>query len=313
MKKKIDNQVLQSLFTFKSVDDQEMIVRGVIGSDDSMDRHGDKINPKGWELENFKKNPVIMLNHNYSQFPIGKAINVKRKDNALVFDIQFSKTLELAKQAFGLVKEGIMKAWSVGFIVLEWGKSGSDYSIEKMELLELSLVGIPANPNALLNSLEPKQQEMVKSFETLIKSMEETSAEENKDENDTTGEAIAESEEVAKKIDISIQDEDEESKDEETKPEKPEETTKPEEIKVLDFEALRQDQKFVEYINAIIDERVKAFLNVETKEEADEDKADDEVLLALTAIRQELKQQNQESGKALQAFNVLVNSLKKET
>jgi len=305
------NLNLEALFTFKSVDDEEMIVRGVVGSDDSLDRHGDKINPKGWVLDNFKKNPVIMLNHNYSQFPIGKAISVKRKDNQLVFDIQFSKTLELAKQAYGLVKEGIMKAWSVGFMVLEWAKAGSDYTIEKMELLELSLVGIPANPNALLNSLEPKQQEMVNSFITLVKSMEETVDKENKAENEANDEVVAENKEEEKGVHISSED-DEADKVEDKKESDTENEEKPE-TKQFDFEALSKDQKFVEFITGIIDSKVKEFLNLNTEEvKADEDKADDEVLLALTAIRQELQQQNQESGKSLKAFNLLVTSLKKE-
>lgn len=305
MNKKIENKALELLFSFKSVEDDEMIVRGVVGSDDSLDRHGDRINPKGWDLENFKKNPVIMLNHNYSQFPIGKAINIKRKENTLIFDIQFSKTLELAKQAFGLVKEGIMKAWSVGFIVLEWGKAGSDYTIEKMELLELSLVGIPANPNALLNSLEPKQQEMVNSFITLIKSMEVTPDKENKAENEPNKEVAVEVKEEEKGVHISSEDDETETEEDEA-----EET---EVEKQLSVETILADEKFIQAITGIIDNRLKEFINIETKQvEADDDKADDEVLLTLNAIRQELKQQNQESGKSLKAFNILLSSLKKE-
>lgn len=146
---------------YKSIDEDAMVIRDVVGSSGAMDRHGDRVNPDGWDLANFKKNPVIFVNHDSRGLPIGKAINVRMKNGQLLFDIQFSKTLPKAQEVWGLVKEKIMQAWSVGFIVLEWGKAGGDYSIEKQELLELSIVGIPANPEAM----SPKQ---AKSLDGLI-------------------------------------------------------------------------------------------------------------------------------------------------
>src|SRR5262252_5435711 len=40
-------------------------------SDDSIDRMGDTIDPLGWELESFKKNPIALFNHN-PNFVIGR-------------------------------------------------------------------------------------------------------------------------------------------------------------------------------------------------------------------------------------------------
>ena len=37
-------------------------------SDGSLDRHGTRINPKGWDLTNFKKNPIALFGHD-SRFP----------------------------------------------------------------------------------------------------------------------------------------------------------------------------------------------------------------------------------------------------
>jgi len=51
----------------------------------------------------------------------------------------------LAKQ---LYQEGMLKAVSVGFIVLK--RNETDYRIiEKAELLEVSFVAVPCNPNAI--------------------------------------------------------------------------------------------------------------------------------------------------------------------
>jgi len=272
----------------KSIDTENMIVNNIIGSDDTIDRHGDRINPKGWVLDNFKKNPVIMLNHNYEQFPIGKAINVRRKENALFFDVQFSKTLELAKQAFNLVKEGIMNAWSVGFLPLEFAKAGSDYTIEKMELLELSLVGIPANPNALSNS----QKTLIKKFEEIMENTKEikkdvinTSEKQEKTENEADKEVVVK---------------EKEEKQEEKKEEIDENFKKKLEI----------------IVNSLIDEKLKSFeqkiqenyISNLKDVEADEEKTEDPQILLLNSLRGELQSLNKETGKTLKAFNQLLNS-----
>ena len=45
-------------------------------SDASPDRMGDVIDADGWNLDNFKNNPVALFNHN-SNFPIGKWTNLR--------------------------------------------------------------------------------------------------------------------------------------------------------------------------------------------------------------------------------------------
>ena len=43
-----------------------------IASTDDVDRYSDIIDQKGWQLDNYKKNPVILFNHNSQALPIGK-------------------------------------------------------------------------------------------------------------------------------------------------------------------------------------------------------------------------------------------------
>ncbi len=134
----------------KSIDELNMIVTGVIGSTGAKDRHGETINPEGWDLKNYKKNPVILFGHDYNALPIGKAINVYVEDNKLKFDIQFAST-QFGKEVFSLVKDGFLKAVSVGFKVIDWGdESKGEFTYMKQELLELSVVPVGANQDALL-------------------------------------------------------------------------------------------------------------------------------------------------------------------
>ena len=119
-----------------------------VASDSSLDREGEIINVDGWKLENFKRNPAILWGHDASEPPIGtaekigfKTVNGKRK---LVFEPKFHQITERAKEIGQMVKEGIVNTVSVGFQPLEM----NDNMYTKQELLEISFVSVPANPEA---------------------------------------------------------------------------------------------------------------------------------------------------------------------
>jgi len=122
-----------------------------IASTELEDRHGEVIKQDGWDLKLFKDNPVILASHQYQDFPIGKATSIRVKDNKLIFKAVFSEKTEKAKEAFNLIKEGILNAFSVGFIPKEWDKKKSNV-ITKAELMEISVVSIPANPQAVVTA-----------------------------------------------------------------------------------------------------------------------------------------------------------------
>ena len=119
----------------------------VIASTASADRQGDSIIQSGWDTNNFKKNPVMLWAHDYSALPIAKATGVNVDNRGLVLDYEFAPAEgnPMAQQVKTLVDGGFLNAVSVGFIPLE--RNGSQ--ITKMELLEVSFVPVPANPQAL--------------------------------------------------------------------------------------------------------------------------------------------------------------------
>ena len=84
-----------------------------IASNETPDRDGEIIKQDGWDLRNFKKNPVILASHNYHEFPIGKASNIKVENKKLTFKMVFSEATEKAKEAAQLVQEGILKSFSI--------------------------------------------------------------------------------------------------------------------------------------------------------------------------------------------------------
>ena len=135
-------------------------------SDETPDRVGDIIKVKGWDLSQYKKNPVILWAHDGSSVPpIGRANNVRRRympSARLTADVEFApkEAYEFADTIYQLASRGFIKATSVGFLPLETmevdqkdrekmglGKYGQVFS--KAELMEISVVAVPANPSAL--------------------------------------------------------------------------------------------------------------------------------------------------------------------
>lgn len=132
----------------------------LIGSTEKQDRDGEVIKADGWDLKQYKKNPVIMWAHRYDQPPIGKALNVKVIDGKLTFKVEFAdaETYEFADTIYKLFKGGFLNATSVGFVPLEWedgdGEKNPKRIYTKQELLELSAVPVPSNPEALVTARE---------------------------------------------------------------------------------------------------------------------------------------------------------------
>jgi HK97 family phage prohead protease len=123
-------------------------------SDATPDRYDDIIMSEGWELDNFKKNPIALFGHSGS-FPIGKWKNIKIKDGALHGTLELAPvgTSDRIDEIHKLVDADILRAVSVGFTPLEYKeRKGDTYGMvyTKQELVECSLVAVPANPNALM-------------------------------------------------------------------------------------------------------------------------------------------------------------------
>jgi len=157
----MDKKVIKYLS--KAPEKKENRVLRFIGSDEGIDRDNEKVMSAGWKLKEYKKNPVVMLNHRHSEMPVAKAVKVwvdtKSKNNPLTFDIEFPEpeVSSIGDTLYKLYSNGYMSATSVGFkpdydkIVYGDGMKTPRAIFNGQELLELSLVSVPANPRALLS------------------------------------------------------------------------------------------------------------------------------------------------------------------
>jgi phage head maturation protease len=135
-------------------------------SDESPDAHGSIIKVDGWQLDRFRANPVVLFAHASMGLPIGRSNRIWKENGRLMSKTQFAGAAQghqFAETAFKLVKDGFLKAWSVGFVgkekhlrqdltTQEKAELYDPHVYTKAELMEYSLVPVPSNPNALSES-----------------------------------------------------------------------------------------------------------------------------------------------------------------
>lgn len=130
-----------------------------IASDETVDRYGDIIRVAGWDFSNFKKNPVLLFGHQSSKPPIGTVPDVKVEGKKVLAKANFlpEGVYDFADTIWKIIKAKALRAVSVGFMPTEEPNKIRDekndwvigYEYIAQELLELSVVPVPANPNAL--------------------------------------------------------------------------------------------------------------------------------------------------------------------
>ena len=141
-----------------------------VASTGALDRDSEIIEPAAWRasLEAFRANPVILATHQHrlmtgSSPVIGSAVSIDAGDDGLRFRMRFASTA-LGQEYAALYRETHMRAFSVGFIPVngEWrefnradhgqGARATSKRVwvhTEVELLEISAVPVPANPEAL--------------------------------------------------------------------------------------------------------------------------------------------------------------------
>lgn len=160
----------------KQVEGQERQFGFTITTDD-VDRENDVISADGWQLDNYMRNPVVLFAHDYRQPPVGVSRELRRSEHGLSSVCEFAdpKDYAFAGTIAALVRMGALRATSVGFRTLEWSydevRNGVNFA--KQELLEYSIVPVPANPHALIEArgagvdVEPLREWAVRTMEHL--------------------------------------------------------------------------------------------------------------------------------------------------
>ncbi len=144
----------------EQLDQGSRTVLAVISSS-AIDRDNEVVLPKAMRKKQYAGNSVVMVNHDYTSLPIGKALWVKADGDKVLAKYHVTDKTELGRDVFALLQDGILNAHSIGFTSYESSapttkeiKANPEWAAVKrvhrdFELLEFSVVGIPANPAAL--------------------------------------------------------------------------------------------------------------------------------------------------------------------
>jgi len=164
------NKIFHIGSTFKAYEDGDDLHIAGMASTNNTDRVGDIIETEAWTkggLDNYLNNPVILFNHDYNQ-PIGRAVQLGTNDKGLQLKAKIAKS---AGHVGELIKEGVLGAFSVGFRVkdADYMVETDGYKIKDAELLEVSVVTVPANQAATFSlaksfNSETEYEEFKKSF-----------------------------------------------------------------------------------------------------------------------------------------------------
>jgi HK97 family phage prohead protease len=147
----MQTQLIHSPMYAKSVDAKTRSVEAVLSSE-TVDAHGEIVDQGSLKLERFRKNPVVLHMHSMLKV-IGHAENVRLVGGELQARIVFATT-ELANEVFTLFQDGAMRAFSIGFrpgrAAKEMVKGREVTRLFDGELLEVSAVSVPSNPDAIV-------------------------------------------------------------------------------------------------------------------------------------------------------------------
>lgn len=129
---------------------------GLIISTESPDRDHDIITADGWQLKNYRKNPIVLYAHDYHGLPVARAKKIMTGEGQLRVIDEFAPAdvNPMAETVFQLIKRGFLNAASVGFMPIKWSfnETRVGYDFEETELLEHSIVPVPAHPEALVEA-----------------------------------------------------------------------------------------------------------------------------------------------------------------
>lgn len=133
-------------------------------SDESVDRYNTIIKLDGWDLSNYEKNGIVAYQHiTWSSDPdviIGQG-RAWKEDGVLMGEVKLEPEGDnpLADKIAKKLRNGTLSATSVGFNPIEYSRGvkehGEDPNViyfRKVDLLEWSIVNIPANPNAIVQN-----------------------------------------------------------------------------------------------------------------------------------------------------------------
>ena len=134
----------------------EMEKKTFVLHDSTVNTHGFRMLTEGVDLSTFRENPVMLLNHNQWDLPIGRWENIRVEGDSILADAVFDDGDERSRQIAGKVDRGFLKAASIGARPVMFSDDPSTWlpgqrepTVTKWIAREASICSIGANYHSL--------------------------------------------------------------------------------------------------------------------------------------------------------------------
>lgn len=162
---KDDGALIYKMFELRAAEGDERSF-DVIASTETIDSYGDIVKAN-WRLSRYASNPIVLFGHNArdASCVIGSASDVRVEDGALRARLTLvgEDVNPEAERVLRLMRAKVLRGISVGFRAhsYRWEKvNGVEVLVlDDNELFEISVVSIPANPDALAQLHAKARQE----------------------------------------------------------------------------------------------------------------------------------------------------------
>lgn len=175
MSKLLKNMYLSSPLTLKHFQNEGQF-SGYASLFQNTDSQGDRV-LKGAFQKSLRENapPKMLWQHDVKE-PIGQWHLVKEDDRGLYVEGQLLLDLQKGREAYSLLKKGILDGLSIGCAIKEanYSKTDGTRELKAVELLEISLVTFPANEAAKITDVKgnkEKQASIIKDIQRAIETL----------------------------------------------------------------------------------------------------------------------------------------------
>ncbi len=124
------------------------------------DAYGDVIAPGAYteslaDHKAKKTMPKLFWQHN-SDEPIGKWVDAEEDDHGLLMRGKLNMDVQRGKEAYALLKAGDIDGLSIGYRIKNYSVDTDTgvWTLEKLDLIEVSIVSVGANENAVVQSVK---------------------------------------------------------------------------------------------------------------------------------------------------------------
>ena len=143
---------------------------------DKIDSQNDLIKNGAFNSSISNKDPArikLLWQHDYTK-PIGKIISLTENSRGLVVVAKLLLDITNAREAYSLIKSGIVTGLSIGFSIKNFyfDQTANCRVIDDLDLWEISLVTFPANSEAQITETKNNQQCFFTVLQTLQRASE---------------------------------------------------------------------------------------------------------------------------------------------